>query len=96
LINISIIELVPVSQKSFYGKAVVLEDETTISLKSYNTIVMRCDKLSGKIIISGLYSMTTRKHIRAFMKYLSDKGLIDGSMLSLTTTKLFERYKGGL
>jgi hypothetical protein len=52
--------------------------------------------MGGGITIKGLYSMTTRKHIRAFIKYLNDRGLIDGSMLSLTTSKLFERYKGGL
>jgi hypothetical protein len=73
-----------------------MEDDNSIYLKSYNTLVMRCDKMGGGITIKGLYSMTTRKHIRAFIKYLNDRGLVDGSMLSLTTSKLFERYKGGL
>lgn len=51
-----------------YAQAVVIIDENnnTITLRSYNTnvAVIENDWLS----INGLYSMTTRKHLKAFCK----------------------------
>jgi hypothetical protein len=52
-----------------YAQAqVIISDEgDTIQLKSYETIVATIS-LGSWLTINGLYSMTTRKHIKAFCK----------------------------
>ena len=51
-----------------YAQAKVLRfEDGTIQLMSYATIVATIDR-DGWLSIHGLYSMTTRKHIGAFMK----------------------------
>lgn len=52
-----------------YAQAVVIisDDECCIELKSYDTIVARL-YCGSWLTINGLYSMTTRKHIKAFCK----------------------------
>ena len=49
-----------------YGQACVREDDKEIVLQSYSTdvIIIR----DGWFECTGLYSMTTRKHISAFMR----------------------------
>lgn len=72
-------ELKATSQKSFYKKAYVLEDdEGNLFLKSYDTIV--CGIINGtfKKLWDG-YSKTTQNHVNSFrnaynMKTLSKKG----------------------
>lgn len=61
-------------QKSFYGKAVVIEKENgDIELKSYNTIVARVHE--GKFErLWDSYSATTMKHINAFLDLLGING----------------------
>ena len=61
-------------QKSFYGKAVVYQDNYSIVLYSYNTRVAEINKLTGQASVLGLYSRTTTKHIIEFLKqyYNSD------------------------
>ena len=57
------------SRKSFYGKAHVIDHENgTIELQSYNTIVARIE--DGKVTQNDLnvYSQTTNRHIREFLK----------------------------
>ena len=62
------------SRKSFYNKAVVIENEKGKSLMSYNTVVARIiDKNNGYIIpayaeVYGIYSQTTLRHIKEFLK----------------------------
>ena len=46
---------------------VIIEKDGTINLVSYETIVAVIDK-EGWLLIKGLYSRTTRKHIGAFVK----------------------------
>lgn len=46
---------------------VIIEKDGTINLVSYETIVAIIDS-EGWLLIKGLYSKTTRKHIGAFMK----------------------------
>lgn len=63
-----IYELKPVSrQKSFYGKAkVIVLDDGTQLLKSYDTIVLK-RKASGELVRTWQsWSATTGKHIAAF------------------------------
>ena len=51
-----------------YAQATVLiDDNNNITLRSYMTDVAYLDN-EGFLTINGLYSMTTRKHIGAFMK----------------------------
>ena len=64
-----IFELVPLydAQKSFYGKARVIDHENgTIELQSYNTIVSRC--VNGKVEELGKWSATTTRHQKEFRK----------------------------
>jgi hypothetical protein len=50
-----------------YASARVVIDENGTTLTSYLTEVATIDK-DGWLTINGLYSMTTRKHIGAFMR----------------------------
>ena len=54
-----------------YAQCEVIYTEDGILLKSYQTIVLSlsCD---GWLEVYGLYSMTTRKHISAFMREYTD------------------------
>lgn len=61
------------ARKSFYGKAVVLEnpeeatgDEYTKTLLSYRTPVAAI-RADGKAVVFGLYSQTTTRHIKEFL-----------------------------
>jgi hypothetical protein len=55
------------NRKSFYGKAEVIEqDNGTIELRSYQTIVARIRNGKFERLWSG-YSMTTMNHINAFL-----------------------------
>ena len=53
------------SSKSFYGKAQV-KVGNGVTLKSYDTEVAKI--VNGKAIVKGLYSQTTTKHIKDFLK----------------------------
>ena len=57
-------------RKSFYQKAVVLEEGNRLILRSYNTDVAEFDRTTGRIkrLWSG-YSATTMRHINAFVRY---------------------------
>lgn len=57
--------------KSFYGKAIVIEECNTITLLSYNTDV--CSIKNGKIILHDTYSNTTMRYIREFLKQNESK-----------------------
>lgn len=50
-----------------YAQATVIiyDDDCTIELQSYNTIVARI-MLGSWLSINGLYSMTTKRHLKAF------------------------------
>lgn len=63
-------ELKPIysERKSFYGKALVLvKNDGSKSLKSYNTIVAHITK-DNNLEVYGQYSPTTGSHINEFMK----------------------------
>lgn len=49
-----------------YAQATVIIDGGNIHLQSYETIVAYIS--DSVLVINGLYSMTTRKHIKAFVK----------------------------
>lgn len=70
-------ELLPINQKSFYGKAVIyhLANGTRV-LKSYSTIIAMIDKKGNIRRFWGGWSATTGKHIKAFCG-LNKKGFTD-------------------
>lgn len=60
------------SRASFYGKAIISNDEDTTYLTSYSTVVAkivgRVGYPSAKAIVNGTYSVTTLRHIKEFLK----------------------------
>lgn len=84
-----IYELNATTQKSYYGKALIIEDDKTIKLQSYTTIVAELNKKTRELTISGWYSMTTSKHINDFLralgscKRLSKKEMYNGLTIQL-------------
>lgn len=53
-------------RKSFYNKAKVIVEGDSMYLQSYTTIVASITK--GVLKVNGLYSNTTTRHIREFIK----------------------------
>ena len=65
--NYYTMELIATTQKSYYGKAVIISNEKGVFLKSYNTIV--CGFVGGKFKrFWNDYSVTTMKHVNDFIK----------------------------
>lgn len=66
-----IMELSPLhsTRKSFYGKAkVLIQDNGTVQLQSYNTIVCEIDTHNNFNILWDGKSNTTTRHINEFKK----------------------------
>ncbi len=57
------------SHKSFYGKAVVITENNSKFLRSYNTIVCHIDENNNFIKDWYGYSATTMRHINSFREY---------------------------
>lgn len=66
------------ARKSFYNKALVIESEKNYILLSYDSVVCRISKNTKKITLNKsiddelLYSLTTCRHIKEFIKQFSD------------------------
>ena len=54
------------SRKSFYGRALVEIDDNKKTLYSYNTKVAVIE--NEKVVVFGIYSATTLRHIKEFLK----------------------------
>ena len=70
-----VMELTPqhTTRKSFYGKAkVLIQDNGTIQLQSYNTIVCEIDTYNNFNILWSGKSNTTARHINEFKKQFAD------------------------
>jgi N-acetylglutamate synthase-like GNAT family acetyltransferase len=61
--------LKPLNQKSFDYKALVIQNGNISKLQSYDTIVAEYNHETNKMKINGYYSLTTMKHINAFLDY---------------------------
>ena len=79
-----------------YAQATVHHDERGITLRSYRTDVANIDN-DHWLTVTGLYSMTTRKHIGAFLKEYTDhnfamaKWLVENRMkINLLTGEVVE------
>ena len=69
------LELTPINSnvKSFYGKAkVIILDNGTIQLQSYNTIVCEIDSHNNFNMLWDGKSNTTTRHIKEFKKQFND------------------------
>lgn len=79
-----------------YGNAFVeIVDDTTYYLWSYQTLVAKVEK--NWLSVNGLYSMTTRRHIGAFVReycnlsfQTAKKLYSDGMMMDITTGEVTE------
>lgn len=86
-------ELLPVykNQKSFYGKAIVIEDNyKNRYLQSYNTIVCMLTR-SGFIKLWDSWSVTTSNHIHDFLLQHGFKGYCKKNWLALEVGKLYQK-----
>ena len=63
-------ELSPVydARQSFYRKACVHDTPARLELGSYETTVASIDKKTGKATVNDLYSATTTRHIKEFLR----------------------------
>lgn len=86
-------ELTPITQKSFYGKARVLETETKKYLISYDTIICSFSKNNIFIPYWIDYSNTTMKHINSFMKLIGYRGFTKKEWLNLEYKKEYDITK---
>ena len=57
---------------SFYGKATIDSEKNVVKLYSYNTHVATLRK--GTVEVYGIYSATTLRHIKEFLKQNGFKG----------------------
>ena len=73
-------ELTPKNgRKSFYGKAIVIDNDKTIELHSYNTLVAMWDKVNDVMKVTSNEShltQTTMSHIKSFF-LMCDKGEVN-------------------
>lgn len=60
--------------KSFYGKAKVIEKDGETLLQSYNTTVCKIDKSGEFVRMWSGYSVTTMRHINAFIEMFGISG----------------------
>lgn len=65
------------SRKSFYGKAHVIETPHTITLQSYDTMILQYSKRTKKIkwLCRNVwaFSATTNRHINEFMQQFTNE-----------------------
>ena len=69
------LELSPIhsNRQSFYGKAkVIIQDNGTIQLQSYNTIVCEIDQHNNFKMLWDGKSNTTTRHIKEFKEQFKD------------------------
>jgi len=77
-------ELIPVNnRKSFYGKALAIEENNVFKLKSYQTIVAEYDAKTKQLKINGWYSSTTQIHLNAFFCFLGLKQMNKQEILKM-------------
>ena len=74
----------PTQQKSFYGKALLVQVGSLTLLRSYETFVAQYDQDIKKLTVNGFYSNTTTRHIKAFIYFITGE--------LLTTKEIENRY----
>lgn len=81
-----ITELIPApeQQKSFNGKAKLVQLGRLTLLRSYDTFVAQYDQDIRKLTVNGFYSQTTIRHIKAFIYFITGE--------FLTTKEIENKY----
>ena len=74
----------PTQQKSFGGKAKLVQLGKLTLLRSYETFVAQYDQDIRKLTVSGFYSNTTTRHIKAFIYFITGE--------FLTTKEIENKY----
>lgn len=74
----------PNQQKSFYGKALLIQEGNLTLLRSHESLVAQYDKDTKKLTVNGFYSKTTTRHIKAFVYMLTGE--------LLTTKEIEKKY----
>lgn len=68
------------SRKSFYGKARIIETSQTITLQSYDTMILQYNKRTKKIKFlcrdEWAFSYTTNRHINEFLKQFTNENTL--------------------
>ena len=84
---LKVYDLQPINQKSFYGKARILDNGKQKTLVSYDTVI--CSFTNDGIFIPFWidYSATTMKHINAFMYSIGLNSFNKKKWLSLEYNK---------
>ena len=77
----------PLKSMPYAQAHVEISNDGSKTLVSYKTKVARLDK-DGWLTINGLYSVTTRKHIKAFLKEILDFDMDLESIKKLISDKL--------
>lgn len=77
-----------------YAQAtVIIDDNNNITLRSYATDVIYLDN-EGFLTVTGLHSMTTRRHIGAFMKEYTPFDFTQAkSVMRVNINSIFTRAK---
>lgn len=65
----------PTQQKSFYGKACLVQEGKTTFLRSYSTFVAEYNNETQELKVHGFYSNTTTRHIKAFIYFITGEFL---------------------
>ena len=89
-------ELHATTQKSYYGKAIIIETDDKIYLQSYQTKVLYLDKKTKKIVkLWDGYSRTTQNHINDFLKLYGFDAINKKTWLNMQndTNTNKQRYK---
>ena len=62
--------------KSFYKKAIIIEEGDIITLQSYNTLILKINKKNNNIefLTKNInhFTQTTNRHINEFLKQFND------------------------
>ena len=62
--------------KSFYKKAIIIEDDEVVMLRSYDTLILKINKKDNSIefLTKNLnhFTQTTNRHINEFLKQFND------------------------
>ena len=68
------------NKKSYYNKAKIIFEDGKILLKSYSTIVAYIE--NNKAYVKGLYSHTTTRHIKEFLRQNNFKVVNSNQLLN--------------
>ena len=72
---ITTLEPHPTQQKSFGGKAQLVQEGRLTLLRSYDTFCAQYDQDTKELQVNGFYSNATTRHIKAFVYFITGEFL---------------------